>query len=379
MKYKNRYNIKHLVWTVFIVAFASLMACDQMEDVHKEYVEDGETVYIPRPLQVKANSGLNRIELAWKLTSKKQVSECIISYGEDNSVTVPIENNEDTVITHTITDLAEKNYDFTIHAKNKMNQVSLTSKVFGTVYGEKYRVGLSDVRFRNIKILDEGVEFTVAGISRGYVGFNAVYTDLNGNPIDTLILNSAEAVSLNMDIRKPTSFRTAYLPEVTAIDTIYTDLKTMISPSLIELKVEKGNWKVVSTTTEQSGYEAKKFFDDNLDTYWHNSWSVANAPQPLPHVLVIDMNEEANISKIDVHRRLNSNTTNGVLIESSLDNTNWEVLGEMEWSNDKGDNKQGFKLLEVKKGRYLRVSVTKSNDKSWMALAEIYVYKKLSE
>ena len=63
-----------LILLVLSLLFSIFTSCENMEDTYKEFVGDGETVYIGKADSIKARGGRNRLELSWLLLSDPKVS-----------------------------------------------------------------------------------------------------------------------------------------------------------------------------------------------------------------------------------------------------------------------------------------------------------------
>ena len=69
---------------VLILGLFFFMSCENMEDVHKKYIADGEIIYRVKPTTIKSYSGYNQAKLTWNLVCPKLVTQCRIE--ENNSL-----------------------------------------------------------------------------------------------------------------------------------------------------------------------------------------------------------------------------------------------------------------------------------------------------
>ena len=81
------------------------------------------------------------------------------------------------------------------------------------------------------------------------------------------------------------------------------------------------------------------------------------------------------ISKIEFLRKIGVTVTKSILVEGSIDNSNWTEIGTASWPDGVGDELAIIEVENPQNAQYLRVSVTESNDAPWSAVAEMDVYK----
>ncbi len=116
--------------------------------------------------------------------------------------------------------------------------------------------------------------------------------------------------------------------------TINASKKTVfiIAPKLSDVLVTKTAWAVTASTEERTGEgpingRAAVTADNDLNTFWHSSWS--SGEPPYPHWLSIDMKAEIFVTKVAMApRQNNSNGFTKFKIEGSVDGTTWKSLLE---------------------------------------------------
>lgn len=203
----------NLLGLLALLIVIGLYACDDMDDNFEQYIQNGEVLYLPRPLNVKTKSGNKRIEITWKLTSTHDVKEAVISWNDGN-LAVPV-NAEDTVKSVIIPDLAGGNYIFELYTRNNAsNQSLVTDGIVGVVYDEKFRSSLKARPVEKIYFDDQNrgyMKFTPAGeLTRDS---EVRYIDLSGALKSITVKRDSIFVELpNIDATKGIAHRTFFVP-----------------------------------------------------------------------------------------------------------------------------------------------------------------------
>jgi hypothetical protein len=139
-------------------------------------------------------------------------------------------------------------------------------------------------------------------------------------------------------------------------------------------KFDRSSWKILSVSDENPGYKSINVLDGNLSTFWHSEWKPV---APLPHWLVIDMQNPKEITRIDTYRRKNNTHTRTVeyYINDNPDPyaLTWEQIASGRFSS--GD----LMILNVSgkaPGQYLKILLpdTNSAGDTSTSIAEIEVF-----
>lgn len=214
--------LKYSLMSVFLVG---IFACDKMEDVHKEYIEEGEIEYAPRPLMLTVQSGFNRLKVSWVLTSTKMADACVIVSDGKELAKFNTETLTDATVEWMLTNLEERSYNLDVFTVTTEGDTSVVSSTVGTVYGSVYKESLSNVTLKHVEVVDDTLRFNAVGFYQGLAGYNMQYTNLKSQLVDTFLNVTTDKVKLDANLDEAIRIRTGYLPEVTAVDTIYTDFQ----------------------------------------------------------------------------------------------------------------------------------------------------------
>lgn len=142
----------------FVVSVLSFVSCDDFMDVHKEYIEDGEIIYAPKPDTIGFIAGKNRILFNCRTYNAPNVRSIDIYWNDGlDSLIVPVELKTGYDSISVILDnMEEKSYTFDVRTTDNFGHKSLYLTDFGTSYGEIYQSRLSDRRIKTVSLSDKG-------------------------------------------------------------------------------------------------------------------------------------------------------------------------------------------------------------------------------
>ncbi len=383
-------NILWLVMSLFI-----LFSCEDMMDVHKDFIKNGEKTYAPKVDSVMFLPGKGRIQFKYWIYDSPGVKSIVVYWnGGTDSLKIPINRtgttNEMLVDSGSVIigNLSEGSYTFSVKSFDSYGNSSLKVNGFANSYGENYEASLKNRRVKAISQFvvdgDAVIDWYIA--SEEIVRGDVRYVKKDGTkaivslPASGNTLSCPEARSDN-----PFEYRTYFLPEPDAIDTFVTEW----SYNKIKFPYDRSGWEVVDVSDEQvsDGGGVVTILDGIVQSastgsnFWHSSWSPV---VPLPHWAVIDMQEPRKLAMIDTYRRWNNNSTRSVEYyianeytpgKDTVDFSEWTKITEGIFD----DNYQIQRLvLEVSdgindKGRYLLVYLPDSNKPQSTQISEIYV------
>ena len=118
------------------------MSCENMEDVHKKYIADGEIIYRVKPTTIKSYSGYNQAKLTWNLVCPKLVTQCRIEENNSLLAELPVVYEDTVRMECILNNLEEKTHTFSIYTLDAEGNTSLKSEIIVDVYGAKYEANL---------------------------------------------------------------------------------------------------------------------------------------------------------------------------------------------------------------------------------------------
>jgi len=233
-----------LILNVFLYAF---MSCDKMEDIHAEYVENGEIIYANVPDSLISMPGNQRIKIKWLVYNGKNIEKSTIEWEDDGelksySTDVFLNNPLDSVII-LLDDLSEKSYVFKAYNVDWEGNRSIKKEVTGSVYGSIYETLLKN---RPLTGVDEGIVvdpesltvsidsvlITWGSAYEGCIGTEVLYNDSVGNPVSKMIASdNSKLVVKSWESEGEMKYRSFYLPAPNAIDTFATSYQKVKMPN----------------------------------------------------------------------------------------------------------------------------------------------------
>lgn len=127
---------------VLILGMFFFMSCENMEDVHKKYIADGEIIYRVKPTTIKSYSGYNQAKLTWNLVCPKLVTQCRIEENNSLLAELPVVYEDTVRMECILNNLEEKTHTFSIYTLDAEGNTSLKSEIIVDVYGAKYETNL---------------------------------------------------------------------------------------------------------------------------------------------------------------------------------------------------------------------------------------------
>lgn len=367
-----------------------LASCGDLYETHEKYLKMAEETYIGFADSLQANGGFNRIELKWKLNADPKISTCEISWnGSEKPLEVAADRSKEYM--SKIIDLPEGKYIFRVIVKSDSGKESLPQTVSGEVYGSAYQSRLPQRGINSMAAsLSGGITLEWAP-EEGCIGTKLTYTNKNGEK-KTISVSEDESTTVLPDAIPGTEFAiySVFKPEVEALDEMTSLPKTLSFISYYSVSkadwdatyheqytdIDRTGWTVEASTEELEGElpvsgPADRILDGNDASFWHSQWKGEGSNPPLPHLLTIDMLKTQNIMSIELARRKSNKDTKTVVFSISDNKEDWTELGTMDFPNAADPNAMVIVLPEIVSGRYLRTTVTGSNNASNASIAEI--------
>lgn len=253
--------IKSIIRNFLFLLLAGLCftSCEKMDATYKDFLKGGEIVYNGKPELLQVFSGNKRVKLKWYIVSDPKITSAKIYWnnpahieGEPvipgqrpagrDSVVLSIQRGSGTDSVQTFIDrLKEGIYTFSVFMYDDKGHSSVKSEVIGDVYGDNYQGSITNrpLDMPQLNILNGKSDLYIPwyGVAQQAVRIDLIYTNTAGQ-VKTVqkkkIPNPADARRGMIWLDRDTLFnfkdapgaklryRTAYLPEETAIDTFFT-------------------------------------------------------------------------------------------------------------------------------------------------------------
>jgi hypothetical protein len=127
------------LYSLLICTVLFIVNCDNINDFHDIYLEDGEIIYIAKVDSVDAFAGNERVLLRL-YTQNPKISKFAIFWNQRiDSLIVPVENRVSPDYFDVIIDnLNEQSYVFEIFSRDSKGHRSIVYEQIAEVYGERY-------------------------------------------------------------------------------------------------------------------------------------------------------------------------------------------------------------------------------------------------
>ncbi len=365
-------------YKIFLIIIFSLFfySCEDFMDIHKQYIEDGEIIYAPKPDSIAFISGHNRILFRCWMYNGINVKTINVLWNDGmDSLSIPVTfKTEMDSLEIMLSDMPEKSYTFNVHSVDNFGHHSLIVTNFGSSYGDIYISSLTNRRIKGLSLTDKFGTIEWYSAPEGLIANKIKYIKKDGTVgIATM---PATDNSINIDVKAGTKFeyRSLYIPEKESVDTFYTAWIEHPDPFPSTYLYDRSDWQVleVSDETASDGGGMTTLIDGDLSTYWHSKW---DPTAPLPHWAIIDMESPKKIAYVDIYRRKGNTDTKTVqlFVSNTTDpeSTNWIKIGEGMFTT--GD-KLTIETDSDVQGQYLKIYLPDSNREPFTSIAEIYVY-----
>lgn len=227
---KRIYSVIGLGPAIALCFSLILSSCEKMEDTYRQFLEDGETVYVAKADSLKVRSGRERVELSWLLSDPKIEKVKIYWNNRQDFIEKELQKvNEVDTIRVMIDNLAEGIHVFELYTYDGLGKSSVKAEVSGRAYGTLYEQSLTNANFSNY--FKEGDDLKIEwreNQPEGLVKVELSYEDLERNVVERKLTEIEGDTTTLIDFWEAGGFkyRSAYIPDSLAIDTFYTSFES---------------------------------------------------------------------------------------------------------------------------------------------------------
>lgn len=208
-----------LAWGIVLTFCCS---CENINDIHEEYLNRGETIYTGVVDSLAITPGNERAKFKWLLNADPRITKVVIYWAQrTDSVVVEVNRTQAGAMwMEEILPFAEDSYIFEVVTKDDYGHRSMAESMTVDVYGPEYigRLMNREIRSRNINSSGEGV-LTWAAILSNAIQYTLVkYTDYSdpANPVDKEVRvenDDTETILPGVRVGDVISVSSIYLPE----------------------------------------------------------------------------------------------------------------------------------------------------------------------
>jgi|GEM_PF-417880 len=317
------------IFIVSLIALAGLIfSCSKMDSTYVDFIKDGPIVYTARPDSLKILPGKYRLTLSWSIIADPKVTRATVyCNNRKDSVNVTIDKSKRDVEV-ALNNLAEGTYVFEIFTFDDKGNKSVRTEIIGNVYGDNYQqtilirpVNVASIIGNDTARIDWG-----AASYQEAVSSELSYTDLSGitHKLD-IPSDDLNTTLTNVNAGTNFTYKTKYKPSPLALDSFYTESKTLrIKGSPVE--TPKTGWTITASSEDVAGNRrAINLIDGNLTNLYVNRIATGVT---YPHWTIVDMGKVVDEIEGFYFYQRGTNPLKTLDISISNDGVVWELLGE---------------------------------------------------
>lgn len=289
-------TIKLLVYLFILMAGYFVSSCTKMDN-YKKYIQGGPIRYTGKVDSIIVHPGYKRIKLTMILGSDPSVTGAKVYWSNNtDSANITRKPGQDTLNVF-IDSLQERTYDFSVYTYDDKGHTSVVSYASGAAYGDGYNASIINRSITSFNQSPEGgsMIFTWGTANQGGIGTILIYSDSLGNKQQIIVPPTEMQTELSG--YKPNSkllYKTLYLPDSTAIDTLSIDYSSVELP-VFERQLDKAGFSVYPLPTDIQdggyGWHLKYLWDGNYGT---PGWATSVG---MPQWYTIDLGVTAKLSR----------------------------------------------------------------------------------
>ncbi|MDR0575211.1 MAG: discoidin domain-containing protein [Tannerella sp.] len=346
-------KVRYRLPAVAAIALAGVMlvfSCKEQDAMFRQYTVEGGISYLGAVSGAKARIGVDRLELSFSVADPTTAKVGVYWNEYEDSVMIDVEPGEPV---QQIIELPEGQYSLFIKSYDAQGNTSNPLELITRTVGAKY---VTTLTHRGIKKKMTGfdsdlyIEWENADAGNGARFTDLFYTSTDGTEKRIRIENGISETRID-DYKQGAAFKrvTYYSPDNLWLDTITPEIRIES-----ELTVDKKLGQVTGYSTQTSGDEAARFYDNDLNTVWQTG-------NNYPHHITIDLGVEVPVTSFSIvpsikytGGRADPRAPTTVRFEVSRDNDIWTNVGEYAYDNALYFEEHIIKLEQAANARYVR-------------------------
>lgn len=296
---------RYLYFVLLILSFGGIISCSDMNDMHQEYLDKGEQIYLGKVDTVIAYPGYDRLKLKCVVKADPKITKLRVTWNEgQDELIVPFvrQNPEVDTIKVNIDPLPENSYLFKLNTIDDNNNSSIVTEFTTDVFGEKY----------SNKLVNKSIEGTLATPSVFYVQWKpnvdavsvkVIYTDVNG--VKQTVLTPESELITELNNWKPGStieYQTEFKPHENSIDPFFALAETMELPA--DFQLDKSRFNIVTLPFDVEG----NTWGGSIANLWNDViggdfMHTGNPEDPMPQHITFDTGVLSNLSRLRIDPR----------------------------------------------------------------------------
>lgn len=282
------------ILSVTLLFFSFLLeSCGKMDDTYREFLSDGETVYVAKADSLKVRSGRERVQLQWLVLSDPKVKRYKVFWNNRrDSIEHELNRSENNDTIRLIVDNLQGGvYEFEVFQFGNHGERSVSSSVTGRAYDDSYEAYLPNRTVESAETDADGkttIHWNKYNNS-DMIGIDFSYTSSSDEQVGIVIPpDELETVLTDVKSGSEIQYRTMFKPDSLAIDTFYSAYNSVIPKEDItaaylknyKLPFERledwdgSRWGVVADWTVNDGAKISSCTNGNCYGSWdgHNSF-----------------------------------------------------------------------------------------------------------
>lgn len=262
---------KYIYLIGLCVAALIFVTCTDMNDIHDEYLRDGEKTYIGRVDSINARSGHDRILIQYWVTDPRAKKMQLIWNQRNDTLMIDIPEHEpkdmlEVMLGDDNSTITEGDHTLFIYTHDNRGHRSVVFEELINVYGATYQSSINNRGVNSITVSGNDISVVWGGSSSDdELGISLLYTDTEGTA-HVRFIGKTELISTvlieNVDFTQSVQYQSLFLPQPNAIDTFKTDLVRMVIKERINVALHK---PVVSSDDLNTSYTSVNAVDGVID------------------------------------------------------------------------------------------------------------------
>lgn len=333
-------------------------ACDDMNDLHQKYLDEGSRVYIGKPDSVTVRPGYNCLRLIWTNNADVKIKKTriVYNYGND-TIVIPFERKvpgyqRDSITLH----LEPGDYQFSIcnlTEDEKLHSI-VVEEVRGKVYGESYKNTLT-IRSFAPAVNGNSVNVEWGDVTSDYMYSILRHIDNSGEePVETEYIcdnNTYSTVVEKVNDGDCFIVTSVYLPEtnyIGVLESLGKEVCFEVRNGEIDRRLSRRYTDIGydNTTTHAWWSEFSTLFDGDPGPAWLTLIDDANSENnhQFPVSFTIDLNSTAELDNVVMHMALGWEYINSSpkrfevwgtdKVKTDMPKEYWATTVPGDWQND---------------------------------------------
>jgi len=223
------YGRLSMIGRLGMICLCLFAACKKQDHYYKEFIDNGEIVYVGKADSVVTHSGNNRILLHWKINDPNMTQMKVYwNEGADSAVLQGDQVSHPDSIGLIIDHLEERLYRFELVSLDGRGNRSIRVAAEGQVYGEQYQSTLLNRLLSQVVYQNQEATISWQSAEQGMVRTELYYQDTGGKEKVVHVPKDVNSLTLSQVPPMATiTYRTAFIPDSLAIDTFFTTYETI--------------------------------------------------------------------------------------------------------------------------------------------------------